>query len=53
VKAFITSIVVALGMAVGAAWLLDATWQQPASDAFTTSGARVGDPGSNLVGGRG
>lgn len=49
-KAFIASLAVAVGLAVGAAYLLESTWQSTAADAFSTSGARVGDPGHNLVG---
>jgi hypothetical protein len=37
--------IVAVGMSV----LLN-TIQQPSSVAFTTGGARVGDPGNNLIG---
>jgi hypothetical protein len=49
-KAFLASLVVALAAAVGAAYLLDTTYQSTAADAYTTTGARVGDPGHNLVG---
>ena len=49
-KAFIASVVVALVMGVGAAYLLDAQYQKTASQAYVGSGARVGDPGHNLVG---
>jgi hypothetical protein len=45
--------VVALAFAAIAAFVvssvLDAI-QEPSSVAFTTSGARVGDPGTNLIG---
>ena len=35
---------------LGAAYILDANWQKTASQAYATGGARVGDPGNNLVG---
>ena len=49
-KAFLASLVVAVVAAVGAAYLLESTYQSTAADAYATSGARVGDPGDNLVG---
>ncbi|GGK45129.1 hypothetical protein [Salinarimonas ramus] len=49
-KAFLASLVVALVVAVGAAYLLETNWQSTAADTYATSGARVGDPGDNLVG---
>lgn len=49
-RAFIASAVAALILAVGVAYTLDSTWQRRSADAFTTSGARVADPGDNLVG---
>lgn len=48
-KAFIASVGFALVVAVGAAMVLEQQ-QQSAASAFTTSGARVGDPGYNLIG---
>ena len=48
-KAFLSAIVVALVVAVGAAYLLDGSFQRPASEANTSEGVRVGDPGHNLV----
>jgi hypothetical protein len=47
-KAFISAVVVAIILAVGASYVLN-TQQQTAADAFATTGARVGDPGHNLV----
>lgn len=47
-KAFISAVIVAVVFAVGAAMVLD-TQQQTADKAFATSGARVGDPGHNLI----
>jgi hypothetical protein len=49
-KAFIAAIVVSVGFGLGAAYVLDANWQKTASQAYSTTGARVGDPGHNLVG---
>jgi hypothetical protein len=48
-KAFLVSLVFAVVIAVGTAVFLNGI-QQPSATAFTTSGARVGDPGNNLVG---
>ena len=48
-KVFVASLVFAVVAAVGVAMFLN-TIQQPRSVTFTTSGARVGDPGHNLIG---
>ncbi|MEO1199561.1 MAG: hypothetical protein AAFX39_10070 [Pseudomonadota bacterium] len=48
-KAFLASVVVALVIAVGAAYLLDGEFQQNSYTAFTTEGARISGPGDNLV----
>ena len=48
-KAFLASVIFAVALAVGASFILNDSYQTPASAAFTTEGARVGDPGSNLV----
>lgn len=48
-KVFITAILFAAVSATGVAMLLTA-YQEPGYVAFTTSGARVGDPGKNLIG---
>lgn len=48
-RAFILSLCVAAVLAVAAGLLFGAE-QEPAYRAFATSGARVGDPGHNLVG---
>jgi hypothetical protein len=48
-KVFIAALLFAAIAAVGVAILLN-TVQQTSSVAFTTSGARVGDPGQNLIG---
>jgi hypothetical protein len=47
-KAFVASLVVALVVAVAAAFVLDRQ-QITVADSFVTEGARVGDPGGNLV----
>jgi hypothetical protein len=48
-KVFLAALVFAVVAAVGVAMVLGSI-QQPSSATFTTSGARVGDPGHNLVG---
>jgi hypothetical protein len=48
-KAFLTSVIVAVAVAAGAAVVLN-TQQKTVAQAFATDGARVGDPGSNLIG---
>jgi hypothetical protein len=47
-KVFVLSVVVALVLSVAAAVLLERQ-QITVVDTFTTEGARVGDPGGNLV----
>jgi hypothetical protein len=48
-KVFLAALLFAATAAVGVSVLLN-TIQEPSSVAFTTSGARVGDPGHNLIG---
>jgi hypothetical protein len=48
-KAIIIAAVAAIGLGYGAYVVLEQN-QQKADSAFATSGARVGDPGHNLVG---
>lgn len=48
-KVFLAALVFAAIAAVGVSLVLNSI-QQPSSVAYTTSGARVGDPGNNLVG---
>ena len=48
-KDFLAAVLFAAVAAVGASIVLN-TIQQPSYAAFTTGGARVGDPGNNLVG---
>jgi len=48
-KVFVAAVVFAVIAAVGVAMVLN-TIQEPSSVAFTTGGARVGDPGTNLIG---
>jgi len=48
-KVFIAALVFAVIAAVCVSFVLNSI-QMPSSVAFTTSGARVGDPGNNLIG---
>ena len=48
-KVFVAALAFAVVAAVGVAMVLN-TIQEPSSVAFSTSGARVGDPGHNLTG---
>ena len=48
-KVLMASVVVAIVLGVGAAFVLNAS-QKPAFEAYSTSSTRVGDPGHNLVG---
>jgi hypothetical protein len=48
-KVFLTAMVFAAIIAVGGAFVLNSI-QMPSYVAFSTGGARVGDPGNNLVG---
>ncbi|MEH2547734.1 hypothetical protein V1283_004379 [Bradyrhizobium sp. AZCC 2262] len=48
-KVFVAAVAFAVVAAVGVAMVLN-TIQEPSSVAFTTSGARVSDPGHNLIG---
>jgi hypothetical protein len=48
-KAFIGSVAICVVIAIGAAFVLDGTFQSDAHTAFTTEGARVGNPGDNLI----
>ncbi|PWJ86220.1 hypothetical protein C7441_10199 [Pseudaminobacter salicylatoxidans] len=48
-KAFISAVIAAIILAIAGSFALAAV-QEPAYKAFATSGARVGDPGHNLVG---
>ena len=48
-KAFISAIVVAVVVACAASFVLSGV-QKTSDTAFTTSGARVGNPGTNLIG---
>ena len=47
-KVFVAALAFAVVAAVGVAMVLN-TIQEPSSVAFSTSGARVGDPGNNLM----
>jgi hypothetical protein len=50
-RAFLASVAVAIVVAIGSMFALDAAWR-PADKAFTTTGARIthDGSGSNLVG---
>lgn len=48
-KIFLAALVFATIAAIGVSFVLN-TIQQSSSVAFTTGGARVGNPGNNLVG---
>ena len=48
-KVFVAALAFAVVAAVGVAVVLN-TLQEPSSVAFSTSGARVGDPGHNRIG---
>ncbi|MFN3953484.1 MAG: hypothetical protein ACK4LQ_03465 [Pararhodobacter sp.] len=48
-KAFLAAAVIAVALAWGASVVLNTNFQQPAHATFTTEGARVSDPGSNLI----
>ena len=48
-KAFIASVVIGIGIAFGAAFVLDDNFQANSYSEFSTEGARVGDPGDNLI----
>jgi len=47
-KAFIAAVICAAAIGVGASYVLHLQ-QETVDVAFSTSGARVGDPGHNLV----
>ncbi|MFN3279689.1 hypothetical protein [Paracoccus hibiscisoli] len=49
-KPFLAALAFAALIAVAANYVLIGTFQQPAATAFSTEGARVGDPGTNLIG---
>jgi hypothetical protein len=48
-KAFLSAVVVAIVVAVGAAWILDASFQRPTYESYQAAGVRLDDPGHNLV----
>ncbi|WP_333830390.1 hypothetical protein [Pararhodobacter sp.] len=48
-KAFFAAVVIAVVLGYGAFYVLTQNYQQPSHAAFTTEGARVSDPGSNLI----
>ena len=48
-NAFLSSLAVCIVIAVAASFMLIETFQSSSYSAFTTEGARVGDPGDNLI----
>lgn len=48
-KAFIAAVAFAVVIAFGANYVLNGTYQTPSYSAFSTEGARVSEPGSNLL----
>lgn len=48
-KAFLSAVVVAIVLSVGAAYVLDESFQRDSYEANTRDGVRLGDPGDNLV----
>ena len=48
-KVFIAAVLFAVVAAVGTSFVLN-TYQRSSDTAFTTTGARVSDPGHNLIG---
>lgn len=48
-KAFIAALILVIAIGAAAGWLM-AREEEPAYAAFATSGARVDNPGHNLVG---
>ncbi len=49
-NAFLLSVVTAVFVAVASFYVVNAEWQKPAYEAYTTGAARVGNAGDNLVG---
>ena len=49
-KAFIAAVAFSIVAAFVAANVLDTQYQTPSYSAFATEGARVGNPGDNLIG---
>jgi len=48
-KAFLAAVVIGIALAWGASVVLNDGFQTPTHSAFTTEGARVSDPGQNLI----
>ena len=48
-KAFLIAVVVSVGLAYGASVVLNENYQTSVHSAFTTEGARVSHPGTNLI----
>lgn len=48
-KAFIAALVIGVAIAAVTSFVLNGNFQTESHTAFTTEGARVGDPGDNLI----
>ena len=48
-KAFLAAVVVAVALAYGASVVLERNYQTSVHSAFTTEGARITSPGTNLI----
>ena len=48
-KAFVAAVAFAVLIAFGANYVLNGSYQTPSHSAYTTEGARVDKPGSNLI----
>jgi len=48
-KSFAAAVIFAVIVAFGASTVLNGSYQAPSHAAFTTEGARVSSPGSNLL----
>jgi hypothetical protein len=46
---FLSAVVIAVALAVGASFVLEQNFRSDTHDRFTTSGARITAPGDNLV----
>ncbi len=49
-RSFLASVVIVVVLAIAMAYVLNGVMQRTAAEVYSTSGARVGDPGHNLVG---
>jgi hypothetical protein len=49
-KSFLAAVVAAALLAYAASFVLNSNWQRYSSAAYTTTSARIADPGGNLMG---